>query len=313
MTRELQVNREHKDRLFNFIFGQDENREWTLSLYNAVNGSHYTDASQIKFNTLDNFLYISMRNDTSFLMTGTLNLYEHQASYNPNMPVRMMEYVSNLFSAYIKENCFDLYGSALIPLPTPKLVVFYNGTAKVEDEIILKLSDSFEEQTKEETDIEVKVRMLNVNYGENEELLHACKPLEEYAWFVENVREIMEKLKEKDEENDFEKKREHEMKHLSEAVKTTLEIMPKDFLIREFLLRQEASVMGIMGAGIMDPSVQEIYLERGRREGREEGRMEERANTEREMKRADQLDEKVKRLTEILIQNGIEVETDENN
>ena len=71
--------------------------------------------------------------------------------------------------------------------------------------------------------------------------------------------------------------------------------------------------MGIMGAGIMDPSVQEIYLERGRREGREEGRMEERANTEREMKRADQLDEKVKRLTDILIQNGIEVETDENN
>ena len=37
------ANNEYKDRLFNFIFGSPENRKWTLSLYNAVNGSAYTD------------------------------------------------------------------------------------------------------------------------------------------------------------------------------------------------------------------------------------------------------------------------------
>ena len=32
-------NVQYKDRLFNFLFGSEENKEWTLSLYNAVNGS----------------------------------------------------------------------------------------------------------------------------------------------------------------------------------------------------------------------------------------------------------------------------------
>ena len=44
---EVTVNKEHKDRLFNYIFGSEENREWTLSLYNAVNGSHYTQAKRV--------------------------------------------------------------------------------------------------------------------------------------------------------------------------------------------------------------------------------------------------------------------------
>ncbi len=52
------VNREYKDRLFNFIFGREENREWTLSLYNAINGSAHTDPSFIEFNTLGDVVYI---------------------------------------------------------------------------------------------------------------------------------------------------------------------------------------------------------------------------------------------------------------
>ena len=36
------INREHKDRLFSFLFGSETNKEWTLSLYNAVNETCYT-------------------------------------------------------------------------------------------------------------------------------------------------------------------------------------------------------------------------------------------------------------------------------
>ena len=32
---------QYKDRLFSFIFGSEEHKDWTLSLYNAVNGSSY--------------------------------------------------------------------------------------------------------------------------------------------------------------------------------------------------------------------------------------------------------------------------------
>ena len=98
---EVTVNKEHKDRLFNYIFGSEENREWTLSLYNAVNGSHYTDASLIEFNTLKEVLYLSMRNDTSFIISGILYLYEHQSSFNPNMPGALTKYERRIVSLTI--------------------------------------------------------------------------------------------------------------------------------------------------------------------------------------------------------------------
>ncbi len=98
------ANGKYKDRLFRFIFGQEENRAWTLSLYNAVNDSAYMDANQITITTIQDILYLSMKNDTSFMMTGCMNLYEQQSSYNPNMPLRQMQYAAGLYEKYIKEN-----------------------------------------------------------------------------------------------------------------------------------------------------------------------------------------------------------------
>ena len=182
------VNSKHKDRLFNFLFGQEENRKWTLSLYNAVNGSDHDDESLIEFNTLEDVMYLSMKNDTSFLIGNIMSVYEHQSTFNPNMPLRMMEYVGRLYSGYISRNRFNKYGERLIMLPTPKLVVFYNGMKEQADETILKLSDSFDKKHRNEADIEVRVRMLNVNHGRNKELMDKCKPLAEYAWFIEEIR-----------------------------------------------------------------------------------------------------------------------------
>ena len=93
----------YKDRLFNFLFGSDENRAWTLSLYNAVNGSNYTDPSAIEITTIKEIMYMGIQNDTSFLISDEMNLYEQQSSYNPNMPVRLMEYAAHLYDKYIKQ------------------------------------------------------------------------------------------------------------------------------------------------------------------------------------------------------------------
>lgn len=65
-------NRQYKDRLFIFLFGKEERKEWTLELYNAINGTDYTDASAIEINTLDNVLFMGMRNDVSFIIDGNL-------------------------------------------------------------------------------------------------------------------------------------------------------------------------------------------------------------------------------------------------
>ena len=108
-----------------------------------------------------------------------MNLYEQQSTYNPNMPVRLMQYAGNLYEKYIRQTKQNKFGKKLMHLPAPRLVVFYNGTDEQPEEKILKLSDSFPDGAL--SDIEVTVHMINVNYGKNQELMDACKPLAEYC------------------------------------------------------------------------------------------------------------------------------------
>lgn len=241
MPNENNLNREYKDRLFTFIFGREENREWTLSLYNAVNGSHYTDASLIEFNTLKDVLFMGMRNDTSFLISDVLSVYEHQSSYNRNMPLRMLDYVSDLYTGHIAKNKINRYRNTLIELPTPKLVVFYNGKTEAEDEVILRLSDSFNEEHRSEADVEVRVRMLNVNYGRNRALMEACKPLDEYSWFIARIRE-------------------NQKNHsIVDAVKRAVDEMPEDFAIREFLIVNKEEVEGMLDTEFNEEEVWQMF------------------------------------------------------
>ena len=74
---------QYRDRLFKFIFGNPEHKEWTLSLYNAVNGTNYVNPEDIQLTTLDDAVYMNMKNDTSFLITETMNFWEQQSSFNP--------------------------------------------------------------------------------------------------------------------------------------------------------------------------------------------------------------------------------------
>ncbi|HAG69999.1 MAG TPA: hypothetical protein DCL38_08500 [Lachnospiraceae bacterium] len=256
------VNKEYKDRLFNYIFGREENREWTLSLYNAINGSHYSDASLIEFNTIEEILYMGMRNDTSFIVSGEINVYEHQSTFNPNMPLRLLGYVDRLFSAYISTNRLNKYGEQLIMLPYPKLVVFYNGIKEQEDEVILRLSDSFGEAHRNDADIEVRVRMLNVNYGRNSEIMENCRPLYDYAWLIEQIRQNAKEY------------------GIIRAAGRAIELMPDDFVIKGFLMKHKAEVEGMLDTEYKEAEIRELFME--------DGRAQERANTERERKRADE-------------------------
>ena len=172
------VNREHKDRLFRIIFGQEENKAWTLSLYNAINGTDYDDPAQIEFNTLKDALYMGMKNDLSFILDWQLSLYEHQSSFNPNMPVRDLMYLGEIWSKQLYgSDKYDIYGTRLIELPVPRFVTFYNGTETDEEKIILKLADAFPKGLREKADVGLQVTMLNINSGRNKELLERCRPL----------------------------------------------------------------------------------------------------------------------------------------
>ena len=91
------VNKEHKDRLFTLLFGRNENRAWTLELYNAINGSNYDRPEDIEITTMDDVLYMGMKNDVSYILNEFMNVYEQQSTYNPNMPLRQLMYVGRLY------------------------------------------------------------------------------------------------------------------------------------------------------------------------------------------------------------------------
>ncbi len=250
------VNREYKDRLFNFIFGSPENRKWTLSLYNAINGSNYTDENAIEINTIKEVLYLGMHNDTSFLMSDTVNVYEHQSTYNPNMPLRQLQYLGSLYEGYIAKNKLNKFGDELLELPVPKLVVFYNGLTEKADERILYLSDSFKGENRDEADVEVRVKMLNINYGHNKELLEACRPLFEYSWLIDKIRQY---LKTMEREN---------------AVNCAIDEVPEDFVLKPFLKEKKAEVFSMLLTEYNEEEVMELFRADGERKGRKEGRKE---------------------------------------
>ena len=163
--------RTYKDRLFRMIF---RDKAEFLTLYNALNGTSYDDPDALKITTLEHAVYIGMKNDLSFLLDMHLPLYEHQSSHNPNMPLRDLLYVASIYSRLTQDA--NLYGTKLIKLPTPQFAVFYNGTAPMPERSVVRLSDAFEHPT-EDPALELKVLVLNINPGYNEELMQSCRTL----------------------------------------------------------------------------------------------------------------------------------------
>lgn len=249
-----QANREYRDRLFKFIFGNPENRAWTLSLYNAINGSDYTDASQIRYTTIEDAVYMNMKNDVSFLVTDIMSFYEQQASFNPNMPMRFLIYAGMVYAKYISQtDSYHPYSTAQQKAPTPRCVCFYNGEAEKEDRVVLSLRDAFDQ----EPDIDVRVTMLNVNYGRNKALMEACQPLKEYAWFVGMVRQ-----------------KQMEMNDFDAAVDAALNAMPEGSALKAFMTANRAEVKRMCITEYNEVKTLADEREEGRMEGRMEGRTE---------------------------------------
>lgn len=178
----LHVVHNHKDTVFRMLF---RNRAKLLELYNALNGTHYEDPEELKICTLENAIYMSFKNDVAFLVGSEMNLYEHQASFNPNMPLRDLVYVAKELEKYMAGD--TLYSSRMVKIPVPRFIVFYNGTQEQPERRILKLSDAYEKQVPS-PELELKVLMLNINLGCNRELMQKCKTLREYCLFVDSIR-----------------------------------------------------------------------------------------------------------------------------
>ena len=106
--------RDFKSRMFAMVFSE---KKELLKLYNAVANRNYEDPELLEINTLENAFYMSMKNDLSFIIDSRLSLYEHQSTYNPNMPLRFLLYLSELYPGMVAGK--NIYGRTRIPLPLP--------------------------------------------------------------------------------------------------------------------------------------------------------------------------------------------------
>lgn len=251
-----EIKREYKDTVFRMLFKDADN---ALALYNGLSGSNYTDASLLEYNTLENAIYMNVKNDVSFIIGDNLNLYEHQSTWNPNMPLRNLIYITSVYQNYVEiKQDKSIYGNSVISLPFPEFVVFYNGTEEHPEYSELKLSDSYImhsetgvyktsgsesrsigksrsaesslEQIKSpqelvEPSLELVVKVININCGKNEELKQKCPVLKEYAIYVETVREFAKTMS------------------LKDAITKAVDECIKNNILKHFLLQQKAEVI----------------------------------------------------------------------
>ena len=182
------VYRTYKARVFEILFSDPAN---ALQLYNSINGTTYTDPGMLEINTLTNAIYMSMHNDVSFVIDSMMPLYEHQSTFNPNLPLRFLFYISDEYAQLTRNE--NLYGEKLLRIPAPQFVIFYNGIDDYPDIQELRLSDLYYDPTRE-AGLELKATMLNINKGHNRELMESCQILNDYSEFTALVRKYTKML-----------------------------------------------------------------------------------------------------------------------
>lgn len=219
--KDMEVQRNHKDTVFRMLFSEKEN---LLSLYNALNGTSYTDMEELTITTLENAVYMNYKNDISFVFNAELMLYEHQSTVNPNMPLRDLIYVTSILQGLTKEA--NLYSSVQIKIPAPRFVVFYNGITAQPEQETLRLSNAYVEYGGH-SGLELEVTVYNINYGHNPELMEACRLLKEYARYVHQVREYAKEMV------------------FAEAIKRAVDYCIKNGFLTDFLSKNRAEVIAV--------------------------------------------------------------------
>ena len=196
-TSKREPKRTYRDSLFRTIFGgkDERSKRWLLSLYNALTDKNHTNIEDLEITTIEDVIYVSMKNDLSFLLNSQMCLYEHQSTVNPNMPLRGFLYFAQLYQQHIDKHNKNLYGSMLVKIPSPQFIVFYNGDTEQADIIKYRLSDAFitDKPTSKDVDFEWTATVININKNHNESLSKKCEPLYHYCEFVNQVKENLSK------------------------------------------------------------------------------------------------------------------------
>ncbi|MCL1911571.1 MAG: Rpn family recombination-promoting nuclease/putative transposase [Leptospirales bacterium] len=257
----MTVNKKYKDSLFRSIFN---NKEKLLELYNAIEGTDYRDAQAIDINTLEDIIYIGMKNDISFIIDDTLVLIEHQSTINENMPLRMGIYLFLIWRKITNADPMAKYGRYSREIPNPKLIVLYNGKEDHPAEKTLWLYSLYKKKNVEKKIVDLEVKVLNINKGRNPELERRSKTLADYAAFISKVRE-------------YEKKQ-----SLNKAIESAIKYCIDNDILKEYLQQNSSEVNSMLTTEFDLDEYKEVIrmealeegIKKGKNEGIEEGKEE---------------------------------------
>lgn len=250
------VNRAFKDTIFRDLFGSESRKANTLSLYNALNGSSYTNLDDLVLTTIENAVFMGYKDDVSFLVDNTMVLWEHQSTWNPNMPLRGLMYFAQLYGRVASGAGGTRYSSRRLPLPTPRYYVFYNGMDDRPDRDTLRLSDSFAHGS---GDVEVTVTVLNVNEGHNTGIMEACETLAGYSHLIGTARHLAHAMEPGD--------------AIAEAIRRCIEAG----FLRDYLVERRSEVISSFLTEWDEAEYRAVLKEEAREDGLAEGRAEGRA------------------------------------
>ena len=240
----LSVNRIYKDRLYKMIFND---KSELLKLYNAINGTHYADPAMLTITTLDNAIYMTMENDLSFIIDMRLALYEQQSTVNPNLPLRFLMYIADIYSAYVKD--MNIYSSKKLQIPLPSFVIFYNGVQSQPDKSEFLLSELFH-PTSNEPALELKAVMLNINKGHNQKLMNACHTLRDYSEYVARIRTYSGEMP------------------LTDAVEKAITECIQENILQDFLLKNRAEAKAMSIYEYDEAKTMRMFRDEGYEEGK---------------------------------------------
>ncbi|GHU70645.1 hypothetical protein AGMMS49992_03330 [Clostridia bacterium] len=286
----IKTNRQYKSSVFASYFSETNQR--LIEIYNAFSNVAYPADTPIEVNTIDNALFYGLVNDVSFVLDNVLVvLIEHQSTWNPNMPFRILLYIVEILKR-IYHDPKPFYKSTLQEIDKIRCFVLYNGNDEKPDVTKLRLSDAFKkvadviDDPELDTQLELVIPVYNINAGRNPEILAKSKSLQDYTLFTAKVNEA--KATGKD---------------LTQAVETAIKYCIGHNIMADYLKTHGTEVRSVLFADITVEEIGEVRFEEGLEIGEARGRVEGRAEGRTEGRTEGKIDQAIKMATKLIKRN----------
>jgi hypothetical protein len=260
-------NRRYKDSFFVSLFSDER---LILRLYSAITGRKYDENTPVVIKTLSDIFYRNLKNDLAFLLDDRLIIFfEHQSTENENIALRMFFYAAAVYLELI--DLKSLYREGRVKIPRPEFYMVYIGPEEKPDTWYENLSASFTPaEGSEEITLELRVKVININYGHNAVIMAECEALRGYAIFVAKVREFLGNERGL---TDAERK-----SALSRAIREAIAYCLDHDILAEYLKRHSGEVLNMFtmefDINVAEQVWKEEALEKGRQEGSQKKQLE---------------------------------------